>query len=119
MAAAGAAALALLSTPVLAAGPASKPPAAVTRRRRIAGFWKGSQLIGAKVEDASGKSIGKIEDVMLDTSGKVEYAVRSFGGFLGIGDKWYTIPWNALTIEADRSASDIKQVILDVNTGDA
>jgi sporulation protein YlmC with PRC-barrel domain len=78
------------------------------------GQWKGSQLIGAKVEDPDGKNIGKIEDVMVDASGRVQFAILSFGGFLGVGDKWYAIPWNALQIERDREGMDVKRIVLDV-----
>src|SRR5262245_25030248 len=79
------------------------------------GAWKGSQIIGAKVEDSAGKNIGKIEDVRVDASGRVQFAVLSFGGFMGIGDKWYAIPWNALQMERDAEGKDVKRVVLDVS----
>ena len=79
------------------------------------GYWKGSQLIGAKVEDPSGKSIGSIEDVMVDASGRIPFAVLSFGGFMGIGDKWYAVPWNAMQIERDRESKDVKRIVMDVS----
>jgi hypothetical protein len=78
------------------------------------GQWKGSQLIGAKVEDPSGKNIGKIEDVMVDSLGRIQFAVLSFGGFLGVGEKWYAIPWKTLHIERDADSMNVKQVVLDV-----
>jgi sporulation protein YlmC with PRC-barrel domain len=76
--------------------------------------WQGSQLIGAKVEDGNGKSLGKIEDVMVDSSGRIPYAVLSFGGFLGVGDKWFAIPWNAIQIERDRDGHGVNRIVLDV-----
>jgi hypothetical protein len=79
------------------------------------GYWQGSQIIGAKVEDPSGKNIGKIEDVMVDASGGVPFAILSFGGFMGIGDKWYAVPWNAMQIERDRDSRDVKRVVMDVS----
>ena len=79
------------------------------------GYWKGKQLIGAKVEDPSGKNIGSIEDVMVDASGRIPFAVLSFGGFMGIGDKWYAVPWNAMQIERDRDNKDVKRIVMDVS----
>ncbi|MDF2799753.1 MAG: PRC-barrel domain containing protein [Devosia sp.] len=52
---------------------------------------------GTKVFDRSGEHIGSIERVMLEKrSGKVSYAVLKFGGFLGIGDEHYPLPWSKL-----------------------
>jgi sporulation protein YlmC with PRC-barrel domain len=58
-------------------------------------------LIGDKVVNAAGESLGKIEAIMLDvTTGRIAYAVLSFGGFLGMGSKLFAIPWGALTLDA-------------------
>ena len=52
---------------------------------------------GTAVYGADEKQIGSIERVMIDKrSGKVSYAVLSFGGFLGIGDDHYPLPWESL-----------------------
>ena len=52
---------------------------------------------GTAVYDADGKRIGKIERLMIDkVTGKVAYAVMSFGGILGIGADHYPIPWSLL-----------------------
>ena len=63
-----------------------------------------SNLIGSdKVEGTpvyrlNGDNVGQIERVMIDKiSGKVAYAVMSFGGFLGIGEDYYPLPWSVLT----------------------
>ena len=46
----------------------------------------------------NGENVGRIERVMIDKiSGKVAYAVMSFGGFLGIGEDYYPLPWSVLT----------------------
>lgn len=67
-----------------------------------------SELIGSdKVEGtavygSTGQKMGSIERVMLGKrNGKVSYAVLSFGGFLGIGDDHYPLPWEALTYNTD------------------
>jgi sporulation protein YlmC with PRC-barrel domain len=52
---------------------------------------------GTEVYDQSGKNIGEVDHLMLDkTSGRVAYAVISFGGFLGLGHSHYPVPWGAL-----------------------
>ena len=54
-------------------------------------------VIGSKVVNAQHEDLGKIEDLVLDAgAGRIAYAVLSFGGFLGMGDKYFAIPWNAL-----------------------
>lgn len=58
-----------------------------------------STLKGTDVKNRSDEKIGKIKDLMLNTEdGNVEYAVLSFGGFLGIGDKYFAVPVQALQI---------------------
>jgi len=55
-----------------------------------------------KVRNLSGEDLGKIEEVVLDAhSGKIAYAVLSFGGFLGMGDKLFAIPWQSLSLNDD------------------
>ena len=57
---------------------------------------------GTAVYGAGEKKIGSIERVMIDkASGKVSYAVLSFGGFLGIGDDYYPLPWQSLTYNTE------------------
>jgi sporulation protein YlmC with PRC-barrel domain len=54
------------------------------------------------VVNSRGEDLGKIEDIMLDMDdGRIAYAVVSFGGFLGIGDKLFAVPWNSMQIDAD------------------
>src|SRR6478672_2839247 len=53
---------------------------------------------GTAVYRSNGEKVGQIERVMIDKiSGKVAYAVMSFGGFLGIGEDYYPLPWPVLT----------------------
>ena len=66
------------------------------------GLWRGSKIIGENVKDARGKSIGKIEDLMVDSNGRVVFAVMSFGGFLGIGDRYHPLPWGVLRYDPDK-----------------
>ncbi len=56
-----------------------------------------SKVNGTSVYNPAGEKLGNVYDVMLNkVSGKAEYAVLSFGGFLGIGDKYHPLPWNQL-----------------------
>ncbi len=57
-------------------------------------------LIGNDVYNHKGEDIGEIKEIMLDMqSGKINYAVLSFGGFLGLGEKLFAAPWTALTLD--------------------
>jgi sporulation protein YlmC with PRC-barrel domain len=59
-----------------------------------------STLIGDNVYNHKDENLGDIKEIMLDTmSGKVMYAVLSFGGFLGMGEKLFAVPWSALTLD--------------------
>jgi sporulation protein YlmC with PRC-barrel domain len=60
-------------------------------------------LEGDDVFSADGEKLGDIQDIMIDVpTGRVAYAVMAAGGFLGIGEKLFAIPWSALTLDADR-----------------
>jgi sporulation protein YlmC with PRC-barrel domain len=72
---------------------------------------RASKLIGADVENAQGEDLGQIEDIVLDPKeGSVAYAVLSFGGFLGLGEKYFAIPWSALTAKAEEDDTLILNV---------
>jgi sporulation protein YlmC with PRC-barrel domain len=61
-----------------------------------------STLASDRVVNARGEDIGKIDEIMIDVpTGRVAYAVLSFGGFLGMGDKLFAIPWSRLTLDED------------------
>lgn len=63
-------------------------------------FLSATTLIGDKVENPEGDSLGDLKEIMLDTvAGKISYAVISFGGILGMGDKLFAVPWKSLTID--------------------
>jgi hypothetical protein len=57
---------------------------------------------GTAVYNPEGENIGSVFNFMVDKySGKVAYAVMSFGGFLGIGERYHPLPWDALTYHPD------------------
>src|SRR5215470_8633482 len=68
--------------------------------RETASLIGSDKVEGTAVYGADQKKIGKLERVMLDKmSGKVAYAVLSFGGFLGMGEDYYPVPWSMLTYD--------------------
>jgi len=70
-----------------------------TRYRRV---LSASTLEGDTVRNPQGEDLGKVDEIMVDIpSGKVAYAVLSFGGVLGIGGKLFAVPWSALTVDED------------------
>jgi sporulation protein YlmC with PRC-barrel domain len=70
-----------------------------------------SKICSDHVKNAAGEDLGKIEDLMIDLhSGRIAYAVLSFGGFLKMGNKLFAIPWEALKLDAAK-----KEFILHVD----
>lgn len=62
-----------------------------------------STLIGDSVENSQGEKLGKLEEIMIDLqSGNIAYAVLSFGGLLGLGEKLFALPWNKLHVDQQR-----------------
>ena len=60
----------------------------------ITHFLPATNIIGGKVKNAQGESLGKIENLMVNLlSIRVTYAVLSFGGFLGLGENTLQSPW--------------------------
>jgi sporulation protein YlmC with PRC-barrel domain len=58
---------------------------------------RAKKVIGTKVKDRQGKKIGEIEDIVLDKqSNNIMFAVVSFGGFLGMAEKYHPLPWATL-----------------------
>jgi sporulation protein YlmC with PRC-barrel domain len=82
--------------------------------RDKSGVLKASELIGTKVEGTDGKNLGKIRDLVIDPEdGSIDYAVLDFGGIVGIGDKYFAVPWDALNWTEDK-----KKLTLDVTKKD-
>ncbi len=58
-----------------------------------------SSIVGTNVQNSAREDLGEIKDLMIDLSGgRIAYAVLSFGGFLGMGDKLFAIPWEAFQV---------------------
>jgi sporulation protein YlmC with PRC-barrel domain len=71
---------------------------APVQERQTSSLITSDRVEGMQVYDARGKRIGKVERLMIDKlTGRIAYAILSFGGFLGIGEDHYPIPWSVLT----------------------
>jgi len=67
-------------------------------------------IIGDRVFNGTGETLGLIKDVMLNINdGRIEYVVIEFGGFLGIGEKYFAVPFKALTLDTSRHAFILHQ----------
>jgi len=67
-------------------------------------------LMGDPVRNPEGERMGDLKELMIDLdSGRIAYAVVSFGGFLGLGDKLFAMPWNVLRVDTEN-----RQIVLDV-----
>jgi sporulation protein YlmC with PRC-barrel domain len=82
--------------------------------RDKSGVLKASEVIGMNVQGTDGKKLGDIKDLVIDPKdGGVQYAVLDFGGFAGIGDKYFAVPWEALQLDKTN-----KKLSLDIHKKD-
>lgn len=79
-----------------------------------------STMMGDDVINSAGENLGEIKELMIDLeAGRIAYAVLSFGGFLGLGDKLFAIPWEALSLDTEREAFilDVEREMLEEAPG--
>jgi len=73
-------------------------------------FLTASSIIGNKVYNHLDEDLGDVKEIMLDVNnGSVEYVVLEYGGFLGMGSKFFAIPYGALEIDTKRHAFILRQ----------
>jgi sporulation protein YlmC with PRC-barrel domain len=64
-----------------------------------------SSLVGSTVRDSAGREIGEIKELMVDTASRqVTYAVLASGGFLGVGQTLFAVPFESLTVSQGKNA---------------
>ena len=74
-------------------------------------FLTATSIIGDKVVNPQGDKLGSINDLMIDLQfGKIEYVVIELGGFLGIGEKFFAIPFHLLTLDAKNQKFILNQL---------
>ncbi len=79
-------------------GESTSGPRANTPLQRLSS----NSIVGDDVKNMQGEDLGSIKDLMIDIQGGcIEYAVLQFGGFLGIGSKYFAIPWQELRLDAE------------------
>lgn len=68
-------------------------------------WQRADDLIGKKIVSGTKEDLGTLEDIVVDAnSGRILYGVLSFGGFMGLGDKLFAIPWRSLSLNTDGKA---------------
>lgn len=78
--------------------------------KRYRSVMGATTLAGDSVRNSADEKLGKIKEIMIDVpSGRIAYAVLSFGGVLNMGNKLFAVPWSLLTLDEDE-----KEFILDV-----
>jgi sporulation protein YlmC with PRC-barrel domain len=74
-----------------------------TESDKVSNEMTASTVVGSQVYNHRAEKLDYIDDILFDTStSKISSAVLSFGGFLGIGEKYFSIPWGALTLDAEK-----------------
>lgn len=77
--------------------------------------FRASKLIGMNIQNELGKSVGEVNDIVLDAStGKVRYLAVTYGGFLGLGNKMFAVPYEAFTCHPDPDDRDETKLVLNV-----
>ena len=86
----------------------------IDETRETGALIASDKVEGTAVYGDDATKIGSIERVMIEkASGKVAYAVLSFGGFLGIGDDHYPLPWESLTYNAELGGYQVPRISSD------
>ncbi len=103
------AALALVTTAVAqtsSTAPAARETAATTDKMNLKGAWRSSKLIGLNVYNRADEKLGDINEILLDTEGRVKAVVIGVGGFLGMGEHDIAVSMDKLKFmeEAHKSA---------------
>jgi len=73
---------------------------------------RASTIMGMKVRNEAQKELGKVNDLVIEVQpGKIRYAALSYGGFLGLGDKLFAVPWKAFEVRHDISQKETSLVL--------
>lgn len=74
-----------------------------------------SELIGMNIKNSQDEGVGEVEDIVVDAkSGKIRYLAVSYGGFLGLGDDLFAVPFEAFKVGHERGDSDDIVLMLDI-----
>src|SRR3984957_10454488 len=81
--------------------PAGPPATVSTGDFNASGEMAGSAIIGAKVHDSAGNTIGKIDDLYLDDNGAIKVVVVTVGGLMGVGGRDVAVKWSDIAFQRD------------------
>ena len=95
---------ALFTSSVWAQAPA-KPQSTAIAQIAASGKWRASKVVGVKVYNNENTKIGEIEEIIIDSAGRVEGAVVGVGGFLEIGERKVMLPLDKIKFENEESKS--------------
>lgn len=75
-----------------------------------------SELMGMDVRNHENEDLGDIEDLVVDPkTGQIRYAAISMGGFLGLGDELFAVPWNAIKIQREADDDDDFEAVVNID----
>lgn len=103
-----AAALLLGATSFAGAQTTSPAPSAMSAKadgslKETHSAWRSTQIDGATVYNQQGNSVGTVDSMLLDSSGKVSNVVLSVGGFVGLDSKYVEVPFSKLKFEPSKN----------------
>jgi sporulation protein YlmC with PRC-barrel domain len=77
-------------------------------------------IIGDKVRNTDGADLGEMKELLVDSeTGKIEYGVLSFGGFMGVGDKQIAVPYESFILNEEEKCFELnvdKEVLESAST---
>jgi sporulation protein YlmC with PRC-barrel domain len=94
-----------VESPAAPAPPQGESPAAPPRTAqdifmpgRVIGQWMATDFIGSAVYGQNQEAVAEVKDMVIDHSGRIAAVVLSVGGFLGMGEKWVAVPYDAIRL---------------------
>lgn len=70
--------------------------------QKVAAGYRSSKIVGSSVVNEANETIGKVDDLLVEPSNKIPYAVLSVGGFLGMGERLVVVPFGSLKITENK-----------------
>ncbi len=91
-----------LAGPVLAQGTAQTVSIEHVDVQRLSAGYRSTEIIGSPVVNDTNEEIGEVDDLLVEPSSKVLFAVLSVGGFLGMGDRLVVVPFGSLQVSDNK-----------------
>jgi hypothetical protein len=88
--------------PVLAQGTPQTVPLVRVDVQKLATGYRSSKIVGSSVVNQNNDKIGTVDDLIIEPSERVPFAILSVGGFLGVGEHLVAVPFSSLRISEDR-----------------